>query len=427
MPPTPSTPRRRTAFHVVEDLFQQYFVHISLILLAVNLCGALFIIERVPYTEIDWETYMTQVSLVIKQHQFNYEKIDGPTGPLVYPAAHVYIYSAFYYLTSSGTNIRLAQYTFAILHTTSLALLLHLYRISRSFPLTLTPLLFLSRRALSLFVLRLFNDAVQTIPIYLFLLLAARNRWRASCLLFSFSVAIKMNALLYAPGLAVLLLQAEGPRRALQLALTVCLPLQILLSTPFLLVSPRAYASRAFELTRKFLYKWSVNGAFLPEDMFTSRTLAAILLLAHVITLFIFAQTKWTLRGKGLNVLFFTRTAWRSQFSRKLSSSHILRVLLTANFVGVAFARTLHYQFYLWYVHSLPLLVARTKLPVGFKIATIMAVEVVFNIYPPRALPALALTVAHVVVLTGLFGENRVTDRELYEERRDDQVRVKST
>lgn len=40
----------------------------------------------------------------------------------------------------------------------------------------------------------------------------------------------------------------------------------------------------------------------------------------------------------------------------------VVYIMFTSNFVGVVFARSLHYQFYVWYFHTLPLLVHWTKL-----------------------------------------------------------------
>jgi len=37
--------------------------------------------------------------------------------------------------------------------------------------------------------------------------------------------------------------------------------------------------------------------------------------------------------------------------------------MFTANLIGITFARSLHYQFYSWYFHSLPYLMWRTALP----------------------------------------------------------------
>lgn len=35
--------------------------------------------------------------------------------------------------------------------------------------------------------------------------------------------------------------------------------------------------------------------------------------------------------------------------------------MFTANLIGVAFSRSLHYQFYVWYYHSLPALLWATR------------------------------------------------------------------
>jgi hypothetical protein len=58
----------------------------------------------------------------------NYVKLWGSTGPLVYPAAHVYIYSGLYKLTDGGTNIRLGQILFAVLYLVMLAVVIACYR-----------------------------------------------------------------------------------------------------------------------------------------------------------------------------------------------------------------------------------------------------------------------------------------------------------
>jgi hypothetical protein len=65
-------------------------------------------------TEIDWTTYMQQVSLFLSGER-DYSNLKGDTGPLVYPAGHVYIYSGLYYLTDEGRNIKVAQCIFMLL------------------------------------------------------------------------------------------------------------------------------------------------------------------------------------------------------------------------------------------------------------------------------------------------------------------------
>lgn len=58
----------------------------------------------------------------------DYTKIKGGTGPLVYPAAHVYIYWILYYATHRGKNILLAQGIFGVLYLGTLALVMSCYR-----------------------------------------------------------------------------------------------------------------------------------------------------------------------------------------------------------------------------------------------------------------------------------------------------------
>lgn len=57
----------------------------------------------------------------------DYAVIKGGTGPLVYPAAHVYLYSILYYITDKGTDIFLAQQLFAVLYMATLALVMVCY------------------------------------------------------------------------------------------------------------------------------------------------------------------------------------------------------------------------------------------------------------------------------------------------------------
>lgn len=397
------------------DAIDRQYIFFSIVLLTINLIGCIGVIHFIPYTEIDWETYMIQVSSVMcRTGERNYTNIEGPTGPLVYPAAHVWIYSILYKITSEGSNIRLAQYIFAGLHTTALAFVLRLYYHTHRLPLFLTPLLFLSRRVLSLFVLRLFNDALQTVPLYAALLLFVQNRWRWGCVLYSIAVAIKMNALLYAPGLAILLCQAVGLLPAVTLAFCLFIPVQLLLGAPFLAHAPVAYLVRAFEFSRKFLYKWSVNGACLPQYIFSHPYLSIGLLAAHLVTLLVLAHTRWTDPATNGLVGLISPSAWRLRSARRLRPTHILFVLFSSNFVGILFARTLHYQFYVWYAHSLLFLLWKGPFPTLAKLVVVLSLEVVFNIYPPHAAAAVVLHVAHFMVLMSLLADSRAAYSTIY-------------
>jgi alpha-1,3-mannosyltransferase len=113
------------------------------------------------------------------------------------------------------------------------------------------------------------------------------------------------------------------------------------------------------------------------------------------------------------------------------SPARIAWPLLTANFVGVVFARSLHYQFYAWYAFTLPLLAARARLPWPLAAAALVAVEAGFGFAaswgqdPPdpvrgdmsRALrlQAAAVTVGHALLLSGLLlrgGEDATAEGE---------------
>lgn len=69
---------------------------------------------------------MEQVSQFVSGER-DYTKIKGGTGPLVYPAAHVYTYTGLYHLTNKGQDIFLAQQIFAVLYMATLALVMLCY------------------------------------------------------------------------------------------------------------------------------------------------------------------------------------------------------------------------------------------------------------------------------------------------------------
>jgi alpha-1,3-mannosyltransferase len=81
-------------------------------------------------TEIDWTTYMQQVSLFMAGER-DYTLLKGDTGPLVYPAAHVYIYSGLYFITDQGRDIWLAQWIFMVLYLVTLAVVIQCYRMAK--------------------------------------------------------------------------------------------------------------------------------------------------------------------------------------------------------------------------------------------------------------------------------------------------------
>lgn len=87
-------------------------------------CSALTIIAD---TEIDWTAYMEQVSQYIAG-ELDYTKLYGGTGPLVYPAAHVYIYEILYKITDQGRDVPFAQMLFGVLYLLTLGIAMACYR-----------------------------------------------------------------------------------------------------------------------------------------------------------------------------------------------------------------------------------------------------------------------------------------------------------
>ena len=53
---------------------------------------------------------------IINLYLKKYSDLKGDTGPLVYPAGFVYLFSGLYYLTDHGKDIDHAQFIFALLY-----------------------------------------------------------------------------------------------------------------------------------------------------------------------------------------------------------------------------------------------------------------------------------------------------------------------
>lgn len=314
-------------------------------------------------TEIDWSTYMVQIRLFLNGER-QYSKITGPTGPLVYPALHVYIYTALFYLTDQGTNILRAQVIFAALYLATLAVVMACYRRVGAPPWLLVPLA-LSKRMHSIFVLRLFNDCWAALGLWLAVYLLQRRKWAAGTLVWGLGLGVKMTLLLAAPGAGAVLLQGAGLAGAVWSGLSVLLS-QLVLAAPFLTRDTGVdYFLRAFDLGRQFLFKWTVNWRFVGEDTFLSRGFAVGLLLLHVTLLLLFFQTKWTRPTASSLGEFVTKhlgttsEAERTRISQKISPTFVMDTVLGSMVVGLLCARSLHYQFYAYLGWATPYLLWR--------------------------------------------------------------------
>ena len=390
---------------------RQYLTHpgkpwlIMSILLLAEVCVNIFVIQKIRYTEIDWKAYMQEVEGVLNG-TFDYMQLKGDTGPLVYPAGFVYIFSGLYYVTDQGTNLRTAQYIFAALYILTVLLVFNIYRkVAKVPPYIFIFMCCLSYRIHSIYILRMFNDPVAMIFLFASINLFLLDNWKLGCLFYSVGVSVKMNILLFSPALLFLLLVRKGFMKTLG-CLTICAGVQLLLGLPFLLVNPYGYILRSFEISRQFIFKWTVNWRFLPVELFLNRYFHLLLLLLHLSMLLAFFLYRWSKPYGSLGEML------KSKRNVNIKPNDIVLPLFTANFIGIFFSRSLHYQFYVWYFHSIPYLLWSTSLPAIYNLLILGVLEMCWNTYPSTNISSALLHVCHIVLLFSLWkGNNSSTGK----------------
>ncbi|KAL6256849.1 hypothetical protein P5V15_011785 [Pogonomyrmex californicus] len=374
------------------------------------------IIQAVSYTEIDWRAYMQEVEGFLNG-TVDYSKLRGDTGPLVYPAGFVYVFSGLYYITSHGANIRIAQYLFAILYVLTLTLIFRIYaRTKKVPPYVLILMCCTSYRIHSVFVLRLFNDPVAMVLLYASINAFLDNRWYLGSVLYSLAVSIKMNILLFAPALLVAYLCTLGTLKTL-MHLSICALIQLILGLPFLLENSMAYIMGAFNLGRVFEFKWTVNWRFLPEEIFVHPYLHMSLLFLHVLTL-LYCTPVWITYMKSYARLKHVGKELKSQLRKKekVDMSTVSQLFVypffVANFIGIMFSRSLHYQFYIWYYHTLPYIAWCTDYKTVLKLTILGVIELCWNTYPSTVFSSAALHMCHIILLYGILKNRSNTAKE---------------
>lgn len=384
----------------------------------------IIVIEKVPYTEIDWKAYMQEVEGVLNG-TFDYSKLKGDTGPLVYPAGFVYIYMIFYFITSQGANVKIAQYFFAIFHVVLLILVFRIYERTKKVPPYVLILVFSTAyRIHSIFVLRLFNDPVAMILLYASINAFLDEKWYLGSVLYSLAVSIKMNILLFAPAVLVAYISNLGLISTF-IQLSICAVIQLILGLPFLISNPAAYIKGAFNLGRVFEFKWTVNWRFLPENIFVHPYFHLGLLLLHVLTVCYFAP-KWMKYLSAYKKLRTIQADLDSQFSKEtkvdMSTASQLFILpiFTANFIGLVFSRSLHYQFYIWYYHTLPYLIWCCEYKTATRLVILGFIELCWNTYPSTVYSSLCLHACHLIILYCL---NKQVLKSLSSTKKDDSVK----
>lgn len=351
-----------------------------------------YISRNVPYTEIDYKAYMEQVEM-INNDERNYSMIRGGTGPLVYPAGHVYLYKIMDRITLGMNNLSAGQTTFRYLYILTMALQMVIY-VLLELPPWCVVLACLSKRLHSIYVLRLFNDCFTTffmVLTVLIFLIGARFKKRIACLFASFTytvaVSIKMNALLYLPGVLICIFQlTQGHMFETFSCICVMVGWQIFVAREFLAQYYAEYLSTAFNFGRKFLYEWTINWQIIDEDVFQDKRFHYTLLASHAVVLCVFVFVRFFPKRNvfklGLNTLLhpFQRVS-----NERATVADLGFILVVTNFIGILFSRSLHYQFLSWYHWTLPILLHYSSLPIYLGVPWYAAHEYCWNSYPPNS------------------------------------------
>ena len=186
---------------------------------------------------------------------------------------------------------------------------------------------------------------------------------------------------------------------------------------PFLTASPKAYIGGAFDLSRRFLHKWTVNWKFIPEETFLSREFAVGLLALHLLALLLFFFSRW------LGYDFFCITTYSSNSLLRMtinsligqgsedeentpSNRNLLAILYTCTHIGALFARSLHYQFYSWIYWSTPFLLWQTGLPLPLQGVLWITQEIAWNIYPSTPLSSFLTVVSLLLPVLACWYNN---------------------
>lgn len=232
-----------------------------------------------------------------------YNALDPPggSGPCVYPAGHLYVFALLEKWCDGGDFLLPAQLAFGGLYLATILIVSRIYEFVGAPPM-LIPFLVLSKRLHSIYLLRLFNDPVAMLAMYTCIYLLCLKKWSAACLAYScvyttddrFALSVKMNVLLYLPGLLVVLFRAWGAWRTVFSLSVIIGGSQVAIGWPFLIHDPMAYMSTAFDFSRVFLYEWTVNWRFLDAKTFLSPHFSHFLLCLHVLLLVLFGLFRWT-------------------------------------------------------------------------------------------------------------------------------------
>ena len=167
--------------------------------------------------------------------------------------------------------------------------------------------------------------------------------------------------------------------------------------------------SRAFQLTRQFLFKWTVNWRFVGEEAFLSRGFSLSLIATHLSLLALFATTLW-IRPSGLSIPQLVRRVLKPlpekierRISIRVDPGFIETTILSSLAIGMLCARSLHYQFYAYIAWTTPLLLWKANFHPVFTYAVWAAQEWAWNIYPSTSSSSIVVISCLVIQVIGLW------------------------
>ena len=261
----------------------------------------------------------------------------------------------------------------------------------------------LSYKMHSTYLLRMFNDCVAILFMNLCILFSLKNKWGLSVVLYSVALSIKMNILLYLPGLLLVINWTYNYVATLSTVLFV-VGFQLLIALPFLQTNPSGYFKMAFDFSRVFDQKESAYWQFIPESTFTSKPFHNLLLVLHVLFLLIFLwrkavygfSIKSKLRSLNLPTSLSDFISPKQGVSQK--PEHIAYVLFFTHFIGIFFSRSFHIQYYTWYIYTLPFLLCYKQRSL-WKIGLFLLLEIAYVQYPPKLYSSVMVFALHLAFL----------------------------
>jgi alpha-1,3-mannosyltransferase len=128
-----------------------------------------------------------------------------------------------------------------------------------------------------------------------------KQKWNWAAVFYSIGLSIKMNLLLFSPGLALIYYQSRGILGSL-VSFMVVLLIQFIFAYPFWDYLD-IYFKNAFDFSRTFLYTWTVNWKMIPENIFYQSWFSNVLILIHVLVLVMFI-CKWCRLFGGVQSVF---------------------------------------------------------------------------------------------------------------------------